>query len=319
MHMSRILLFLGFVTAAAGLATVGFGIPINEFSLGTTLIVAGTTALVGGLILIGLSAVVTELGRVAEGLRARASSEASANVSASTSVGPGVRVDARATPAGFAGPQVPGAQVARPADLRSAPAAASVDASARAFEQVRSNVPGGEQITPEPSMVEHGEEVPLSPTAVPHHMGQQPNDSVLALRQSKTSDDRPGAGAVEALKASRLDFLFRSKPPQPPAQSANFDAFWPTDGRSGRIADSQTQTRTAGPAQEIENNPAVQESLPEASKPEQPRALTVLKSGIVDGMPYTLYADGSIEAKLPQGVVRFGSIAELRAHIESNS
>jgi hypothetical protein len=33
-------------------------------------------------------------------------------------------------------------------------------------------------------------------------------------------------------------------------------------------------------------------------------------------MAYTLYADGSIEAKLPHGTVRFGSSAELRAHIE---
>ena len=33
-------------------------------------------------------------------------------------------------------------------------------------------------------------------------------------------------------------------------------------------------------------------------------------------MAYTLYPDGSIEAQLPQGTVRFGSIAELRAHIE---
>jgi hypothetical protein len=48
-------------------------------------------------------------------------------------------------------------------------------------------------------------------------------------------------------------------------------------------------------------------------------APTILKSGVVDGMAYTLYADGSIEAKLPHGTVRFGSIAELRAHIESNS
>ncbi len=48
------------------------------------------------------------------------------------------------------------------------------------------------------------------------------------------------------------------------------------------------------------------------------RAVTILKSGVVDGMAYTLYADGSIEAQLPQGTVRFGSIAELRAHIESN-
>jgi hypothetical protein len=36
-------------------------------------------------------------------------------------------------------------------------------------------------------------------------------------------------------------------------------------------------------------------------------------------MAYTLYTDGSIEAKLPHGTVKFGSIAELRAHIESNS
>jgi hypothetical protein len=45
----------------------------------------------------------------------------------------------------------------------------------------------------------------------------------------------------------------------------------------------------------------------------------ILKSGVVDGMAYTLYADGSIEAKLPEGTVRFSSVAELRAHIESNS
>jgi hypothetical protein len=48
-------------------------------------------------------------------------------------------------------------------------------------------------------------------------------------------------------------------------------------------------------------------------------AAAILKSGVVDGMAYTLYADGSIEAKLPHGTVRFGSIAELRAHIENNS
>jgi hypothetical protein len=53
--------------------------------------------------------------------------------------------------------------------------------------------------------------------------------------------------------------------------------------------------------------------------PEGPDSPAILKSGVVDGMAYTLYADGSIEAKLPQGMVRFGSVAELRAHIESNS
>ncbi len=33
-------------------------------------------------------------------------------------------------------------------------------------------------------------------------------------------------------------------------------------------------------------------------------------------MAYTLFSDGSIEAQLPQGTLRFGSIIELRHHIE---
>ncbi|MGA7488524.1 MAG: hypothetical protein WBW74_16500, partial [Xanthobacteraceae bacterium] len=69
--MSVILSLLGIAVAAAGLAALGFGIPINEFSLGTTLIVTGTTALTGGLILIGLAAVVSELSRVTDALKTR--------------------------------------------------------------------------------------------------------------------------------------------------------------------------------------------------------------------------------------------------------
>ena len=70
--MSVILSLLGIVVAAAGIAALGFGIPINEFTLGTTLIIVGTTALTGGLVLIGLAAVVSELGRVTEALKTRA-------------------------------------------------------------------------------------------------------------------------------------------------------------------------------------------------------------------------------------------------------
>ena len=35
-------------------------------------------------------------------------------------------------------------------------------------------------------------------------------------------------------------------------------------------------------------------------------------------MPYTLYADGSIEAELPQGTVKFASVDALRAHLEKH-
>jgi hypothetical protein len=51
-------------------------------------------------------------------------------------------------------------------------------------------------------------------------------------------------------------------------------------------------------------------------RPEEQRSVGILKSGVVDGMAYTLYTDGSIEAELPQGTMRFGSIDELRAHLE---
>ena len=55
---------------------------------------------------------------------------------------------------------------------------------------------------------------------------------------------------------------------------------------------------------------------PDSAKSEP---VSVLKSGVVDGMAYTLYTDGSIEAELAQGVVRFGSIEELRNHLEKSA
>src|SRR6516165_993132 len=39
----------------------------------------------------------------------------------------------------------------------------------------------------------------------------------------------------------------------------------------------------------------------------------------VNGMPYPLYSDGSIAAQLPEDTLRFGSITELRNHIEQSA
>lgn len=43
---------------------------------------------------------------------------------------------------------------------------------------------------------------------------------------------------------------------------------------------------------------------------------TVVRSGIIAGMAYTLYSDRSIEAELPAGTVRFDSIEELQEHVK---
>ncbi|HEV7600251.1 MAG TPA: hypothetical protein VGO49_08325 [Bradyrhizobium sp.] len=52
------------------------------------------------------------------------------------------------------------------------------------------------------------------------------------------------------------------------------------------------------------------------ARSEEPAAVTVLKSGVVDGMAYSLYSDGSIEAQMPEGMMRFASIDELRSHLD---
>jgi hypothetical protein len=63
--------------------------------------------------------------------------------------------------------------------------------------------------------------------------------------------------------------------------------------------------------------PAAEASIPPpAPREPAPSQVTVLKSGVVDGMAYSLYSDGSIEAQMPEGMMRFASIDELRAHLD---
>lgn len=54
---------------------------------------------------------------------------------------------------------------------------------------------------------------------------------------------------------------------------------------------------------------------PPAPAPAAAGEPSVLKSGVVGGMAYTLYSDGSIQAELPDGTLRFKSLQELRDHV----
>ena len=74
------------------------------------------------------------------------------------------------------------------------------------------------------------------------------------------------------------------------------------------------------PARPRETRPATERRMPEMpAQAAVERGPAILKSGVIDGMPYTLYADGSIEAQLPQGTVKFASVDALRAHLEKQS
>ena len=69
--MSVLLYVVGAIVTMVGVAMAGYGIPINEFSFGNTLIVAGTTAAVGGLIVIAIGVAVGQLQRISETLSTR--------------------------------------------------------------------------------------------------------------------------------------------------------------------------------------------------------------------------------------------------------
>ncbi len=69
--MSVLLIVVGALIAAAGVGMIGYGIPINEFSFGNTLIVGGTTGVVGGIVVIAIGVAVGQLQRIAEMLATR--------------------------------------------------------------------------------------------------------------------------------------------------------------------------------------------------------------------------------------------------------
>jgi hypothetical protein len=182
------------------------------------------------------------------------------------------------------------------------PPAAPVAFPAAAIVQLRPSM-----VVPS-RIVTNGEDVPLSPNS-----GQQLAEPKTHLAPEPHA--RSGA-ADEAHNEPRLDFLFRSRAARS-TRPESFNAAW----QKRATPESPRQSGTDDVVRQQDAVPAVEETLvPPALVPaEVPRAATVLKSGVVDGMAYTLYADGSIEAQLAQGMVRFDSIAALRAHIEKNS
>jgi hypothetical protein len=305
--MSVILFIVGILVTGAGIVTIGFGIPINEFNLGNTLIVSGTIAFSTGLILIGLAAAVDQLAQVVKALRGRAparpqpqAAEQPAMRASPTQATAPVQAPP-GSPAKAPVPQPPrNPAVARPRSEAAESAEAQTEASASAIERLRSSL-----VRPD---VRPGSKVPDPVDAEelyrPPNIPAPPASAGPALA---TNGAAPASGTEAPKKKPPLDFLFRPKAREPQAEP--FDAVWPK--RGGRQVDEGGERPGGGET----SAPAAAE----AGGGDEGRPTGILKSGVVDGMAYTLYADGSIEAQLPQGTVRFGSIAELRAHIENNS
>jgi hypothetical protein len=300
--MPVVLLVLGGVTAVAGLVLVASGLTIRDGTFDTEVLTPGTIAIVGGLLLVGLGLLVRELRRIERVLATRpmprlAAAEETAAVETFEPAAP------LPPPMPKIEPQVA--------------IAATIDVEAPAPFEDNSLQPVRAKFPTIPR-VENGR---FTETA----------DVSLALREAaglgeSVSEVRSVAGAGRATNglAASARIVPRTggkpRPVMPPSKPkvSMFNTFWPAPPRR----DGQTPAHVVAPTP----LPAVQEpvSPPEPVRPpplpEVPAsaAVSVLKSGVVEGMAYTLYSDGSIEAKLPQGTLRFGSISALRSHIENN-
>lgn len=148
------------------------------------------------------------------------------------------------------------------------------------------------------------------------------SSSTAAASPSPTSVDLAVAEAKKARTAkriARLEMNLRAPSPSGRPAGPSFDAPWPKGPRPTRAAAAVPGPAAGMAAAELETAAAaVQTPAPGAAAP-SPEPVSALKSGVVDGMAYTLYSDGSIEAQLPQGTLRFCSITELRNHIEQSA
>ncbi|MCK1389501.1 DUF308 domain-containing protein [Bradyrhizobium sp. 1] len=281
--MTLALLIAGIVAVVAGLLAVAFGFTVREFSLGSTLIISGTIGVCSGMLLVGLYFVLLELKGLARRL-AGASSE--------------VRV--RPVLPGLA---TPGAAVPEPAlapVMRTEPMAPPA-----APPPWQGEAPLRERPRVEPPPAPEPETPPADPEAPRRR-------NLLFASTSRKERERAEAKVTDGTPPSQP----HAEPAAPDTPPASFDDAWP---KQDRMRPPEPPAAARRPPPRSPSTFAEAAPPPRAPEPElevEQAPVTVLKSGIVDGMAYSLYSDGSIEAQMPEGMMRFASIDELRSHLD---
>jgi hypothetical protein len=286
------LLVAGIGILLAGLLAVGYGIPVKEFSFGNTLIVSGAITACTGAIMLALWVVVRELRAVARRLGPDRQAEVEA------ALGGGRTPRNQVAEDGFLfNPDQPAADNAGQADP-----ATSLSPPPWFDEASR----GRSDAVAAPEQAE----------AVP---AVKPKRNLLFSSSSRKERERASVRAADSSDPGVGPAVPAPAPPplsEPPP--ATFDDAWPKPERARAtepppprrsMRTPTTFTEAAGAAPGVDRHPP-------AARKEDAAEVTVLKSGVVDGMAYSLYSDGSIEAQMPEGMMRFASIDELRAHLD---
>ncbi|HEY0330417.1 MAG TPA: hypothetical protein VGC77_15140 [Rhodopseudomonas sp.] len=318
-----LLLVTGLGLLLAGLAAIAFGVPVKEFSFGNTLIVCGTIVACTGAMLLAMRAAARALLASAQGIGASAPQSNTADrrlpppepAAQEHTPGDGENfLFSRDRPAtdrphpGGAG----SANVSSPAANASAPAPAAAPPPwqeeiardrARPRSQPASRAPEREP-EPDTESAEPGDSAP-----------KRRNLLFASTRRERERAARGEAAAPEQSAATSPELPLSASEP---ARRPTFEEAWPEPERARGEPLRRTrlfpgvEALNAAEANEPEPAAAAQ---PEEAAPQ----VTVLKSGVVDGMKYSLYSDGSIEAEMPEGLMRFASIDELRSHLDQRS
>src|SRR5665213_1039783 len=311
-RMSLLLYVVGAISGMLGMGMFVFGIPVHEFSFGNTLIVAGTTAAVGGLIVIAIGVAVAQLQKVAELLAVRPAvktsrpREMTEMPAVSRSVSSRIPFPPRPRAESSIGEQ--------PSKDAPAPIEGAKEDQAYLAPMLRN--PEMAEAVVEEYEIKQFEEISLSP----HQQMPAPGAAEL--------DEQPSAKTTASSEQPAFDAPWRSPPPPPPPRqrpphSSYFDTLWPAEPRPPRQDFAEEPKFETRPEFQTEPEPKLEpmiepEPMPEPDVKSEP-VVAILKSGVVDGMAYTLYIDGSIEAELPQGTLHFVSINELRDHLAKNN
>jgi hypothetical protein len=295
--MMAVMLVAAIGLVLAGLLAIGFGIQI-ELSTGNTWIIAGVIGVCTGAIMLALWIAVRELKNVLRQLGAgvlEARGEAALR--------PEVPVAATRDSAPFGG-GFPAAE--QPTGPGLFPPTAPPPFSPAVPPPWQNEAVLRDHPIPEPT---HPEPAPSA---------QKPKRNLLFSSTSRRERERAQGRASEPLPPDLLSSDLRSSPPAvPPVEPAeppraSFEETWP---KAERAKPSETPLQRRGGR----TPPAPAEANGGPPRTEDQPAVTVLKSGVVDGMAYSLYSDGSIEAQMPEGMMRFASIDELRAHLDQRS
>jgi hypothetical protein len=303
--MPVVLLVLGGVTAVAGLVLVASGLTIRDGSFDTEVLTPGMIAIVGGLLLVGLGFVVRELRRIERVLATQPMPRAAHAEET-------IAAELPEMPA----PLPPPMPKIEPQVAAAATIAAEAPAPAddTLLQPMRAKFPTIPR-------VENGRFTEAADVSLALREAAGLGESVTEMRSVANAGRATNGLAASARIMPRPDARPRPMTPPSKAKVSMFNTFWPAPAR--RDGEARAQVAASTPL------PPVQEpvSAPEPGQAPPPlpevaaaaASVSVLKSGMVEGMAYTLYSDGSIEAQLPQGTLRFGSISALRSHIENSA